>query len=222
MAQTGGKGGQTLYSYEVRREGGEDILYINYMGAPFVPSLAESPEVMEKTVDALAENPNVSRVVFLQQKNYNYDFKETNFLLEIAHFYTYLVQQEKILSKDKLTTGHDQFFPNRYNEIFTFLSFLKRDSISAYFELRKIILQARINLEKIGAQYRNDQSSYISLLEKTLLMMEKLSLISEAIPYMQDYKKEVETYTKNFFDLMLSLILHLQDLFLICRKKQRL
>ncbi|MEK6912388.1 MAG: type II/IV secretion system ATPase subunit [Nanoarchaeota archaeon] len=189
MAQTGGKGGQTLYSYEVRREGGEDILYINYMGAPFVPSLAESPEVMEKTVDALAENPNVSRVVFLQQKNYNYDFKETNFLLEIAHFYTYLVQQEKILSKDKLTTGHDQFFPNRYNEIFTFLSFLKRDSISAYFELRKIILQARINLEKIGAQYRNDQSSYISLLEKTLLMMEKLSLISEAIPYMQDYKK---------------------------------
>ncbi|MEK6812231.1 MAG: type II/IV secretion system ATPase subunit [Nanoarchaeota archaeon] len=189
MAQTGGKGGQTLYSYEVRREGGEDILYINYMGAPFVPSLAESPEVMEKTVDALAENPNVSRVVFIQQKNYNYDFKETNFLLEIAHFYTYLVQQEKILSKDKLTTGHDQFFPNRYNEIFTFLSFLKRDSISAYFELRKIILQARINLEKIGAQYRNDQSSYISLLEKTLLMMEKLSLISEAIPYMQDYKK---------------------------------
>lgn len=189
MTELGEKGGKTLYSYEVRREGGEDILYINYMGAPFVPSLAESPEVMEKTVDALAENPNVSRVVFIQQKNYNYDFKETSFLLEIAHFYTYLIQQEKILSKDKLTTSYDQFFPNRYNEIFTFLSLLKKDPLSAYFELRKIILQSRINLEKMGAQYRNDQSSYISLLEKTLLMMEKLSLISEAIPYTQDYKK---------------------------------
>src|SRR3990167_5524054 len=97
-----GVGTKPLYSYEVRREGGEDILYVNYMGAPFVPSLAESPEVMERTVDALTENPNVSRIVFIQQKNYNYDFRETSFLLEIAHFYTYLVQQEKILSKDKL------------------------------------------------------------------------------------------------------------------------
>ena len=39
--------GKPLYSYEVKREGGEDILYINYLGAPFVPSLAEYPEVME-------------------------------------------------------------------------------------------------------------------------------------------------------------------------------
>ena len=30
----------TLYSYEVKREGGEDALYVNYIGAPFVPSLS--------------------------------------------------------------------------------------------------------------------------------------------------------------------------------------
>ena len=73
-----------LYSYEVQREGGEDVLYINYVGAPYVPSLAESPEVMDRTVDALIENPNASRVVFVQQKNYNYDLEETSMLLEIA------------------------------------------------------------------------------------------------------------------------------------------
>ncbi len=199
MAPTEGKGGSQLYSYEVRREGGEDILYINYMGAPFVPSLAESPEVMERTVDALGENPNVSRIVFIQQKNYNYDFRETSFLLEVAHFYTYLVQQEKILSKDKLTTGHDQFFPVRYNEIFSFLSFLKKDPLAAYFELRKIIIQARINLEKMALPYKNDQSSYIALLEKTLLLMEQMSLIVEASQYMGDYKKgSREIYEKLF------------------------
>ena len=82
-----------LYSYEVQRKGGEDILYINYIGAPYVPSLADHPEVMERTIDALIENPNVSRVVFVQQKNYNYDFEETTTLLEIAQFYVFLLKQ---------------------------------------------------------------------------------------------------------------------------------
>jgi len=35
-----------LYSYEIRREGIEDVLHINYLGAPFVPSLSDYPEVM--------------------------------------------------------------------------------------------------------------------------------------------------------------------------------
>ena len=44
---------EKLYSYEVRREGGEDVLYINYLGAPYVPNLADYPEVMSRTVDAI-------------------------------------------------------------------------------------------------------------------------------------------------------------------------
>ncbi len=107
------KEGTPLYSYEVQREGGEDLLYVNYLGAPYVPDLADSPEVMEKTVDSLIENPNVSRVIFVQQKNYNYDFKETEMLLEIAQLYVYLVKQEKILSQEKLVTNQEQFFNQR-------------------------------------------------------------------------------------------------------------
>ena len=80
------KKGDPLYSHRIQREGGEDILYINYLGAPFVPSLEDSAEVMERTIDTLMENPNVSRIVFVQQKNYNYDFNETSILLEIAHY----------------------------------------------------------------------------------------------------------------------------------------
>jgi len=74
------KEGTSLYNYEVQKEGSEDILYINYLGAPYVPSLSDYPEVMERTIDFLLENPNVSRIVFVQQKNYNYDFDETSML----------------------------------------------------------------------------------------------------------------------------------------------
>ncbi len=191
--------GKPLYSYEVKREGGEDVLYINYLGAPFVPNLADSPEVMERTINALTENPNVSRVIFVQQKNYNYDFRETSFLLEVAHLYTYLTKQEKILSREKLSATYDQFFSKRYNGVFSFLNILKKDPLAAYFELKKIIIQERIFLEKLGEGYKMDQENYIGLLEKILEMMEKTSLIQEIIPYMDDYRKgDREIYNKLF------------------------
>ena len=60
-----------LYSYEVEREAGQNVLYFNYLGAPFVPSVAESGRVMSSVIDALIESPNVARIVFVQQRNYS-------------------------------------------------------------------------------------------------------------------------------------------------------
>jgi len=188
-----------LYSYEVKREGGEDILYINYLGAPFVPNLADSPEVMERTINALIENPNVSRVVFVQQKNYNYDFKEVSLLLEIAHFYTYLLKQEKILSREKLSIGYDSFFSKRYNEIFYFLNLLKKDPIAAYFELKKMIIQERVFIGKFEEEYKSDQENYVNLLEKILEIMEKTNLIQKASLYIEGYKKGDREIYNRFF-----------------------
>ena len=115
-----------LYSYEAVREGGEDVLYINYFGAPNVPSLAENSEDMERIIDCLIENPNVSRIILSQQKNYNYDLTETLMLLEIAQFYVYLLKQENILSQRKLITSQTQLFALRYNKMFSFLLLLKK------------------------------------------------------------------------------------------------
>jgi len=188
-----------LYSYEVQREGGEDVIYVNYGGAPYVPSVADYPEVMEKTIDLLMENPHVSRIVFVQQKNYNYDFRETSFLLEIAQLYVFLVKQEKVLSREKLVRVYPQFFSQRYNEIFSFLFLLKQDPILAYNELKKIIIEAKIFLDRIGAEYKTDQANYINFLEKILILFEKTKLIQAAFPYLKDYQRgKREIYQKIF------------------------
>jgi type IV secretory pathway ATPase VirB11/archaellum biosynthesis ATPase len=188
-----------IYSYEVQRKGGEDIIYINYLGAPYVPNLSDSPEVMERTMNVLIENPNVSRIVFVQQKNYNYDFKETSFLLEIALLYVYFVKQEKVLSQEKLITNHEQFFSKRYNDIFSFLFLLKQDPISAYAELRKIIIEAKIFLEKVNVQYKTDQTNYINFLEKLFELIKKTKLIQAVLPYLENYQKgDREIYHKIF------------------------
>ncbi len=193
------KEGTKLYSYEVQREGGEDIIYINYLGAPYVPSLSEYPKIMERTIDALIETPNVSRIVFVQQKNYNYDFNETSLLLEIAQLYVYFVKQERVLSQEKLITNYEQFFSQRYNDVFSFLFLLKQDPIAAYKELKKIIIEAKIFLGKVGVQYKTDQSNYIHFLERIFKLLEKTKLIQSVLLHLKDYQKgDREIYHRIF------------------------
>jgi len=188
-----------LYSYEVQKEGGEDILYINYLGAPFVASVSDSPEVMTRVIDVLIENPNISRVVLVQQKNYNYDFNETSILLEIAQLYVYFLKQERILSQEKLITNCEQFFPQRYNEILQFLYLLKQDPISAYAELKKLIIEARIDFDKVDVSCRMDQKNYIGFLEKLFVLFQDTKLIKKAQHYLESYQKgDREIYHKIF------------------------
>ncbi len=189
---------QKVYSYEVKREGGEDVLYINYLGAPYIPNIAESPDVMARTIDALMENPNVSRVLFVQQKNYNYDLEETSMLLEIAQLYTYLLKQEKALSKEKIG-GIEQFFPHRYNEIFSFLLLLKQDPLAAHAEIKKIIINSKLFLEKLGQEYKSDHTVYIGFLERILSLLENTLLLQRLAPYLSDYKRgDREIYSRVF------------------------
>tara|TARA_Y100000310_G_scaffold280844_1_gene300868 strand:+ start:7608 stop:9857 length:2250 start_codon:yes stop_codon:yes gene_type:complete len=183
----------------VQKEGGEDVLYINYLGAPVVASISESSQVMGRVVDSLIENPNVSRVVLVQQKNYNYDFEETSMLLEIAQLYVYFLKQEKILSRDKLVTNCDQFFSQRYNELFGFLYLLKQDPISAYSELKKLIIKAKIDLGKVEVSCRMDQKNYVVFLEKLFVMVGESKLIEKVSKYLESYQKgSREIYHKAF------------------------
>ena len=188
-----------LYSYEVQREGGEDIVYVNYLGAPYIPSISEYPEVFERTMDVLIENPNASRIIFVQQKNYNYDFNETGMLLELAQLYVYFVKQEKILSQGKLITSHPNFFSSRYNSMFTFLYILKRDPVAAYSELRKMAIEANIFFDKAAEDVKSDQRNYILFIEKILNLLEKTKLMQAAYPYLENYQKgDREIYGKIF------------------------
>jgi type IV secretory pathway ATPase VirB11/archaellum biosynthesis ATPase len=188
-----------LYYYEVKREGGEDVLYINYLGAPFVPSVSDYPEVMERVIDALIKNPNSARIVLVQQKNYNYDFRETAMLLEIAQLYVFFLRQEKILSQAKLVTNCPQFFSKRYNDLFVFLFLLRKDPIGAYFDLKRLMLEARVALESIDPNCKADQTNYVAFLEKIFSFLDKSRIIEEVRGALEGYRSgDREIYHKIF------------------------
>ncbi len=183
------KPGTPIYSYEVVNEAGTQAIYVNYFGANYVPSLAENPEVMARTVDLLIQSPDVSRIVFVQQRNYSYDSPQVFLLHEIANLYLYLIKQEKILSPEKLQ-GNE--LSKRYNDLNYLLLTLKRDPISCYVELKRIF-----SLEKSRAEKDFSHMGYQRILDKFLSLLENTNLIKEAKKYLDDYSVK-EIYAKLF------------------------
>ena len=177
------KQGTALYSYELIRESGQNIMYINYLGANFVPSLADYSEVMARTIDNLDESSNISRIVFVQQRNYSHDFEQVKLLIEIAQLYNQLVKQEKVLSQEKLS-----FAGERISEIYNFLNVLindslKKDPVKAYRDLRNALFEQRARL----AGGSGDEN-YVRLLEKILIYFDNLGLIKKLRPLFDLYK----------------------------------
>jgi len=163
-----------LYSYEIIRESGENVMYINYLGAAFVPSLIASGEVMSRTIDNLREDPNISRIVFVQQRNYSHDFSQVRMLIEVANLYDFLVKQEKIVSVEKLSG-----LASSYHEAYAFLNMvinevLRADPIKAYRELKGALFEQRALFEN-----GKDNLEYVRILEKVIGFFDNLVLIQK-------------------------------------------
>jgi type IV secretory pathway ATPase VirB11/archaellum biosynthesis ATPase len=179
------KEGAPLYSTEIERTAGEDVMYVNYLNAPFVPSIADSPAVMARTVDSLVENPNVSRVVFVQQRNYNYSFEQISLLAEIAAVYNFLFKQEAVLSVEKLSLYGN--VPEVHAELTYLLTLLRQDPMACYVGLKKRIKELRGQLE--GGQVLNKSAliNYIRLLERFQGLLENTRFIKMVLGSLEGY-----------------------------------
>ena len=188
------KPGTALYAYEVSKESGSKVLYINYLGASFVPNVAENPEVMSRSIDLLINTPGISRLVFVQQRNYSYNSQETFILQEIANIYVHLTKQEKVLSPTKLSILNTEYVGKRYNDMGYLLMILKSDPIQCFMELKRFISREKINLKNFSESLKLDQRSYISVLEKFFELLKNSELIRKAEKYLEKYD-----YSRNIY-----------------------
>ena len=86
------------FSYDILKEGEETILMIDLEQYPHVPSLEDDPVCMSRTVDILAEASNVTKIVYTQKRNYEYDYDQTLLIQEIAKLYMQLTKRRDIFS----------------------------------------------------------------------------------------------------------------------------
>lgn len=176
-----------LYDVQVERREGEDVMYINFLGAGFVPSIAESPEVMGRVIDAILENPNVSRIVFVQQKNYNYPYSQISLLSEIAGVYNYLLRQENIISPERLELTGVGDIASVHGELTYLINLLRQDVVACYLEIKKKIdaYSERINS---GDVYAESLKNYVRLLTRIKSLLESTKVISSL-------KETIDSYT---------------------------
>jgi archaeal flagellar protein FlaI len=179
-----------LYAYEVKREAGQDVIYINYMGAPNVPDLADSPIIMSRAIDYLIEVSSASKIVFVQQRNYSYPFNQVEMLLEIAQVYEHLIKQEKILLTSVLAPYTcKRCLARRYDIMrYLVLTLLKQDPIACYMEARRIYQEEKANVPSIVAECSQCQEHLLKILAKIILMLQKTKLIKGVSDKLQGYK----------------------------------
>ncbi|MDP3026520.1 MAG: type II/IV secretion system ATPase subunit [Nanoarchaeota archaeon] len=193
------KPGTPLYSYEVQREAGGQAVYVNYLGASFVPNIADNPEVMNRTIDLLIDSSDASRIVFVQQRNYSYNPNQVFMLQEIANLYIFLTKQEKILSPIKLSISSSEYLGHRYNDVAYLLLTLKRDPLLCYFELERFLGEEKANLETIPQELKFDKLNYIRLLERFYSLLGNTRIILESEKYFNDYRFNSRDLYFHFF-----------------------
>ncbi|MEM2873909.1 MAG: type II/IV secretion system ATPase subunit [Candidatus Nanoarchaeia archaeon] len=124
--------------YQIIREGSEKVLRINYEGSSFTPSIEDDKVIMSRVFDILLEVGKVSKIIFLQREEYEYDWAQVRLLLELVDAYTKLVKEENILNFGALGLAPEcqRFLPGWYDFLrSTILHQLKEDPIGAFVEL---------------------------------------------------------------------------------------
>ncbi len=179
-----------LYGIEVDRKEGETILYVNYLGAGFVPSLADSGEVMGRTIDALIDNPTVSRVIFVQQRNYHHGFEQVRLLSEIAQLYQFLLKQERILSPEKL--GMYGNVGSAHDQLAYLMVLLRQDPLGCYLELKRLI-------RSLSTPGREDLKHYVHFLGRLQGLLEKTRLIGSVKDVIDSYPAGDRALYSNMF-----------------------
>ena len=82
--------------HELVNEGGEQVMHINYEDYPRTPSIEDDALTMSRIIEKLSQEPSTIRIVFHQNKKYEYGHAQTRMLSEIAAIYNHFIKQKKI------------------------------------------------------------------------------------------------------------------------------
>ncbi|RLE39357.1 hypothetical protein DRJ17_01390 [Candidatus Woesearchaeota archaeon] len=180
---------EEVYSYEVVHEAEDNTLRINAENIPKVPSIEDDPITMAKTVEMLAATKGITKIVFYQKRDYEYDYYQTQILTEIAKIYNSLLKQRDALKYDMTSGIYGRYYDARYTELqYIIYTTLKSDPIAAYVRLRRLLRREGIELQRnIDPRMEPVIKKFISVVKYILDILEKTRLITLAKPYLTGY-----------------------------------
>ncbi len=172
--------------YEIVREGKEDVMRIDYEKINYAPSLEDNSSCMADAISKLLEAPHVSRIVFTQRRNYQYDYSQVQLLVEVATVYNHLTKQRRFL----IATGIDnKYFTSKAVELQSLLNMLRGDPIGTFVTLKRILREQKIILRKlINEEDIRGCENYIKILTDFYNLLDKTKLITIVKPRLDGHK----------------------------------
>ncbi len=184
--------GKKVCSYEVIRGGADVILKINCERCSSLPSLEDNPQCMSRTIAKLVEVGNVTKIIFSQKRDYEYDFDQTQILVEIAKLYKKLAKKKGLF--DYYGLGSDagcvKCSNTRYTQMQNIIfNLLKSDPLGAYVELKRLLRREKIKLEKtVNEECIYCEKKFISTLKHVFDLLDETKLITIAKPNLAGFR----------------------------------
>ena len=184
----------TFEKINIEKEGINNIAKIDYTGIIKVPSIEEDSWCMSNTNHLLLQNPSITKIIFNQKHDYEYDYEQIKLLQEITMIYRQLLKNKKLLSYQAMlrttATGNQYNASKRYTELHDIIyNFLLKDPIGTYVEIIRLIRKERIDLDKeYDTRTIRAREQYIEILEEIKDELEKTHLIKLAQPRLAGHK----------------------------------
>jgi len=176
--------------FSVERIGEDTTLKCDFSNSSHVPSIEDSEFTMAKVIERLAKSHGVTKLVFYQKREYEYDYQQTLLVSEIASIYRDLSKEDKI-SLANLSAGRCSIYAESwYNKLKNIISnLLLKDPLGAYVELKRLRRRQKILFEK-----SNDEnetfciSHFVSIIDYLVQLLENTKLIIISKPYLTGYE----------------------------------
>ncbi|MBW2992174.1 type II/IV secretion system ATPase subunit [Candidatus Woesearchaeota archaeon] len=190
-------------SYDVIREVDKVTIRVDLENFAYTPSIEDDPICMSRTIEKLAEVKGATNIIFIQKRDYEYDYNQTRLLVEIAQVYKQISKMPEIRGYYALggTEICSRCLPNWHAEINELLiRMLKRDPVGAYVELRRAYRREKIKKEHLADPRCGPcEDRYMAILNKVILMLDKTKLVQMAKPYLAGYRVgDREVYRRIF------------------------
>ncbi|HLD33399.1 MAG TPA: ATPase, T2SS/T4P/T4SS family [Candidatus Nanoarchaeia archaeon] len=197
---------KACFSYEIIQEGDEKVLRIDCNECTFTASVEDSPLCMSKAIEILAQIGGVTRIVFFQKKDYEYDYNQTVILSEVAQLYKRFTSESQLsFSTVVMASGCDRYLRTSYATLQQIVfSTLKSDPVSAYVQLKRLHRSEKITEESMIEQDGlRCVGSFVKLLDWIIDAVEKMQIIVQARPYITAHKAgDRDVYRKLFHPLI--------------------
>ncbi|MFT4343228.1 MAG: ATPase, T2SS/T4P/T4SS family [Candidatus Woesearchaeota archaeon] len=162
---------------------------------------------MALTIDAIVDVGEITKIIFYQKRDYEYDYPQTRMLVEIAMLYKKLLNQKNIFQISKLageTQSTNQFSASlnqKYVELQNIVfRRIKEDPIGAYVILKRMLRHEQVNSQN-NAQNNGQtfQKKYLMLLQYIVSLLDKTKLIAIVQPFLPGFKPgDREIYQRLF------------------------